>query len=78
MGMLIAFGTLSGPRYRVEICMFFGGRYTCKTVAARSEEGAVKSGIQNACGDLASGVAEVMNCQSTEPKSIKWLARPGQ
>ena len=58
--------------------MYFGGRYNCRTVAARSESGAVRSGIQNACGDLASGVTEVMSCEGSEPKSVKWLSRPGK
>ena len=58
--------------------MYFNGRYNCKTVAARSEEGAIRSGIQNSCADLASGVTEVVNCESAQPKSLKWLTRPGK
>lgn len=76
IAILIGFSTMQGPRYRVEVCMFFGGRYNCRTVAGRSESGALRAGIQNACGDLASGVSEVMGCESSEPKSVRWLARP--
>lgn len=76
IALLIATSTVKGPRYRLQVCMYFGGRFNCKTVAARSEQGALRSAIQNACADIASGVTEVVNCESTEPKSIKWIDRP--
>ena len=74
---LIAYGTMAGARYRVKVCMTYNGRSTCRTVAARSEDGAVKSATSNACGDIASGVTESMGCEHTTPDSITWLQRPG-
>jgi hypothetical protein len=74
---LIAFSTLNGPRYRVEVCMFFNGRFNCKTVAGRSESAALRGGIQNACADIASGVQDTMGCESSQPKTVRWLQRPG-
>ena len=76
VALLIATSTMRGPRYRVEVCMYFGGRFNCKTVSARSEQGALRSAVQNSCADIAAGVTEVMNCESSDPKSIKWLQRP--
>ncbi len=76
VAILIATSTMRGPRYRVEVCMYFGGRFNCKTVSARSEQGALRSAVQNSCADIAAGVTEVMNCESSDPKSIKWLQRP--
>ena len=75
---LLAYSTLNGPRYRVEVCMAFNGRTACKTVSARSEQAALRSGAENACADIASGVSETVRCQSTEPASLKWLHRPAQ
>ena len=75
---LIAFSTLSGPRYRVEVCMFFNGRFRCKTVSGRSESAALRGAIQNACADITSGINEVMGCEESEPKSVRWLSRPGK
>lgn len=74
---LIASSTSSGPRYRLQVCMYFGGRFNCKTVSARSEKAALQSAIQNACADITSGVTEVMNCEGSQPRSVKWLERPG-
>jgi hypothetical protein len=73
---LIAYSTLHGPRYRVEVCMTYQGRSSCRTVAAKSEEAAVRSGRENACADISSGVTDTIHCQNTEPVSVKWLARP--
>ncbi len=75
---LIAFSTLHGPRYRVEVCMFFGARFNCKTVSGRSETAALRGGIQNACADIASGVEETMGCEGSEPRSVRWLERPAK
>jgi hypothetical protein len=73
---LIAYSTLGGPKYRVEVCMFFAGRFNCKTVTGRSESATLRGGIQNACADIASGVTETMGCEGAEPKSVRWLQRP--
>jgi hypothetical protein len=73
---LIAFSTLGGPRYRVEVCMFFGTRFNCKTVSGRSESSALRGAIENACADIASGVTETMGCEGSQPKSVRWLQRP--
>ena len=75
---LIAYSTLGGPRYRVEVCMFFNGRFNCKTVSGRSETAALRGGIQNACADIASGVTETMGCENSEPRSVRWLQRPSK
>jgi hypothetical protein len=73
---LLVYSTVHGPRYRVEVCMVYQGRSACKTVAAKSEEGALRSGRENACADISSGVTDTVRCQNSDPQSIKWLARP--
>ena len=75
---LVAYSTLHGPRYRVEVCMAFNNHTTCKTVSGKSEEAALRSGITNACADMASGVSETMRCEQSQPASLKWLARPSR
>jgi len=73
---LIVYSTLSGPRYRLQICMAYQGRSACKTVSAKSEPAALRSGAENACADIASGVTDTMRCEQAEPQSVKWLERP--
>ncbi len=73
---LVAYSTMHGPRYRAEICMVFDGRKACKTVSAKSEDAAIRSGTEGSCADIASGVTETMKCVGAEPASVKWLQRP--
>lgn len=73
---LLAYSTLHGPRYRVEVCMTYQGHSACKTVSAKSEEAALRSGRENACADISSGVTDTIRCQNSDPQSMKWLARP--
>ena len=75
---LIAYSTFNGPRYRVKVCMSYEGRSACKTVSAKEEASALRSGTENACADIASGVTDTMRCQQMTPQSVSWLARPGQ
>jgi hypothetical protein len=56
--------------------MAYQGRSSCKTVSAKSEEAALRSGADNACADVASGVTDTMRCEQSEPRSVRWLARP--
>ena len=58
--------------------MSFEGRDTCKIVKAKSEEAALRSGIQNACADISSGVTDTVRCEKSEPKKILWLAHPSR
>ena len=73
---LLAYSTLHGPRYRVEVCMAYQGRSTCRTVSAKSEQAALRTGSENACADIASGVTDTIRCGSSVPQSIRWLSRP--
>lgn len=73
---LIAYATLHGPRYRVEICMAYAGQTACKTVSAKSEAAALRAGAENACADISSGVTDTMRCQQSEPQRVRWLQRP--
>jgi hypothetical protein len=75
---LLAYSTMKGNRYRVEVCMAYQGRTNCRTVSAKSEESAVRSASDNACADIASGVTDTMRCQQSQPQSIKWLQRPSR
>jgi len=76
LASLIAYSTMNGPRYRLQLCMAYDGHTSCKSVSAKSETGALRSAAENACADIASGVTDTMRCEQTPPKSVKWLQRP--
>jgi len=72
----MAYSSLHGPQFKVEVCMAFDGRSTCRTVNAKSAEAAVRSATENACADISSGVDDTIRCQNTPPKSVRWLKKP--
>ena len=72
---LVAYSTLHGPRYRAEICMAYQGRSNCRTVSAKSEQAALRSGAENACADISSGMRDNMRCEQAEPQSVRWFER---
>jgi hypothetical protein len=74
----MTYSTLKGPSYRAEVCMAYGGKTNCRTVSAKSEQAALRSGAENACAEIASGVTDTMRCEQSEPQSVHWLSRPGK
>ena len=75
---LLLWSTFKGPRYRVEVCMAYGGHSACKRVSGKSEEAALRGAIENACADIVSGVTDTMACGQAQPQSVKWLKRAGE
>jgi hypothetical protein len=75
LGLVYMFySSTSNVRYRVEVCVAFQGRTSCRTARADTEEHALRSAQSNACGLIASGVTDTMQCEHSNPTSVKWLA----
>ena len=72
MAVLI-YSTMGLKRHRVEVCITFQGRTSCRTAAAATREQALRTATDNACALLASGMSDSMACSGTPPKSVKWL-----
>jgi hypothetical protein len=67
------YSSMNGARYRVEVCVAFQGRTSCRTARADSEDHALRSAQSNACALIASGVTDTMQCEHSEPTSVRWL-----
>ena len=59
--------TMNLATYRVEVCMDYQGRSSCRTL---------RSATGNACALIATGVTDSMGCERTAPRSVRWLKRP--
>jgi hypothetical protein len=70
---ILAYSSMSGTKYRVNVCINYNGRTECRTASADSREHAQRAAQSNACGLLASGVTETMQCEHLDPASVKWL-----
>ncbi|HEV8040715.1 MAG TPA: hypothetical protein VGP62_17720 [Bryobacteraceae bacterium] len=74
LGLVFMFySSTSNVKYRVEVCVAFQGRTSCRTARADTEEHALRSAQSNACGLIASGVTDTMQCEHSNPTSVKWL-----
>jgi len=70
---IIVYSSLGLSNSRVEVCLEFKGRSSCKIARAETQEEAIRRAVDNACGELASGVTEVLACGRTQPSKINVL-----
>lgn len=71
--VVLATGSISQSKVRVEACVEYRGRAECRTAAGPNEEQALRTAVQAACAVLASGMTESMECDRTPPKSVRRL-----
>jgi hypothetical protein len=71
----IIYSSMTLSEFRLEVCMEYQGRTSCRTASGKTESDTMRAAINNACGDIASGVTETISCQNTPPKSMIWLKR---
>jgi hypothetical protein len=74
LGFLI-YSSLHIAKQRVEICVAFNGRTSCRVASADTQEHAMHTAQSNACALIASGVTDTMQCERTIPASVTWLER---
>ena len=69
------YSSTNSVKYRVEVCVAFNGRTSCRTSRADTQEHAMHTAQSNACALIASGVTDTMQCERTIPTSVTWLER---
>ncbi len=57
--------------FECTVCMDFAGRSICRTVTGKTEVEGLRTGIDNACANLTSGVTETLRCQRTTPREAR-------
>lgn len=72
LGVLI-YSSMNLAQHRVEVCMTFNGRTSCRTAAGATQETALRTAIDNACAEIASGVTDSIACSNTQPSKETWL-----
>ncbi len=70
---LLVYLTIGGKHYRVEVCMAYQGRTSCRTASAATKQQALRTASENACALIASGMTDSMACGASQPTSVKWL-----
>jgi hypothetical protein len=69
----IYYSTATLAAHRVEVCMEFNGRTSCRTASGSTEEFALRTATTNACAIISSGVTDSMACDRAVPKKVTWL-----
>ncbi len=69
---VIIYSTMNLSRYRVEVCMQFNGRTSCRTTSGSTEDFALRTAMQNACAEIASGVTDSIACEHSQPVRVTW------
>jgi len=69
----LIYSSMNIAHFRVEVCVAFRGANQCRTASADTKDHALRSAQSNACATLASGVTETMQCEQSNPVSVKWL-----
>jgi hypothetical protein len=64
----VVYLSLQVSAFECEVCMAFGGHEVCRTVTGQTELEGLRTGIDNACALLASGVTDTLKCQRTPPQ----------
>lgn len=68
---LVVSSTMGMRKARVEVCVEFNGRQSCRTAGGETPERARRAAIDNACALIASGVGDSIACQNKPPISEK-------
>ncbi|HEX5430820.1 MAG TPA: hypothetical protein VFW83_02540 [Bryobacteraceae bacterium] len=67
---VIAYSSYNLAQHKVEVCMAFNGRMSCRTAAGSTVEFARRTATTNACADIASGVTDSIACENSKPTKV--------
>lgn len=64
---LLLISTLSSQNVACDVCVAYNGATNCATATAATEAEAARSAQSTACGTIARGMAESINCGEATP-----------
>jgi hypothetical protein len=67
---LLVSAMLRQARVSCEVCVTFHGAARCQTALGPDRAEAIKTATDNACGFLASGMADSISCGRTRPDRV--------
>lgn len=65
---LLLYSTLSAQQVECEACVTFKGQTNCASASGVSEEEALKTAVNTACGTISAGMAESIQCAGMPPQ----------
>ncbi|HWG37925.1 MAG TPA: hypothetical protein VN690_09440 [Terriglobales bacterium] len=71
----VLYASLHTAKYRVEVCLEYQGRSSCRIAEGRTQDEALRAAHDNACAQITSGVTGTLGCQNTPSTSVQWLTK---
>jgi hypothetical protein len=66
----LLYSVMRATKNTCEVCITYHGRTKCRSASGTTREEAIKTAAENACGFLASGMTESIQCTNTPPTSV--------
>ncbi len=63
----VVYSSLHVAEYECDVCITFDGQEMCRTVTGQTEEEGLRTGKNNACALLTSGMTNSMRCERSMP-----------
>ncbi len=60
----------TGSEYKCEVCVKYKGTESCQKVEGMDKMDTIMTGISTACGAVATGMTESIDCQQTPPTKM--------
>ncbi len=60
----------TGSEYKCEICVRYNNTESCQKVEGMDKKDTIMTGISTACGAVATGMTESIDCQQTPPTKM--------
>ena len=70
---IVVYSSMNLMGHRVEVCLTYKGQDRCKIASGSTQEFAIRTAHDNACGEIASGVTDTMGCGRTEATKVTVL-----
>ena len=67
---LLVYSMLQQAKVSCEVCVAFHGNTKCRSAVGPTRDDAIKTAISNACGYLASGMADSIACENAPLLSV--------
>ena len=61
----------TGSKYECEVCITYKGIEECQKVEGMDKQDTMMMGVSTACGGLANGMTESIDCQATPPTKME-------
>ncbi|HEY3129700.1 MAG TPA: hypothetical protein VGL91_09590 [Acidobacteriota bacterium] len=72
IGAFFYYLTVSSIKFECEVVLEYKGRTIRAPASGATKEDAVRTAVTVACGQLANGMTELIECENTKPKQVRW------